>query len=154
MATSSRQFGLPSKPRGALPLGPRLAPLCFPGCHSGSASTIAKNWESAARVGCPPPTFVTRSAIHGSHGAPWISALASRKARARACCHAQSRPSGAVSHAAHASPRAMLEKGEALARQSEGLLDCLNTNKERASPSLQLLRGSCSQPDQAGNYFS
>ena len=39
-------------------------------------------------------------------------------------------------------------------QHSEGLFDCLNTHKERALPNLQLLKGNCSQPDQAGNSFS
>ena len=44
-------------------------------------------------------TFAKRCAIHRSQGMPWISWLASRKAKARACCHGQRRPSGAESHA-------------------------------------------------------
>ena len=78
---------------------PRLPAWCFPGNQSGSASTSVKNLWRAAFPGQPPPTFSTRSAIHCSWvRPPWISRLASRSARALACCHGDRRPGGADSH--------------------------------------------------------
>ena len=79
---------------------PRLAPPCFPGNQSGSLSTSLKNMHSALGVGLPPPTFSTRSAIQASCARPLCSSrLASRRPSARACCHADMRPSGAECHA-------------------------------------------------------
>ena len=72
---------------------PRVASACLPGNHSGSASNFAKSSCKDILVGCPPPTFVTRAAIHGMFGTPlWISLLASRRPTALATSHAHKRP--------------------------------------------------------------
>ena len=86
---------------------PRLAPLCFPGNHSSSASTTLKNLCNAPRLGCPPPAFSTRAAIHANCVRPWSSRLTSRRASAFACAHAQRRPCCACSHASRSCSCAM-----------------------------------------------
>ena len=82
-------------------------------------------------LGRLPTTHLLQTlAIHGSQGAPWISALASRKAKARACCQGHRRPSGAESHA---SRRAMLGSEKQEWGEQSGCLGCWNARKYRCA---------------------
>ena len=80
---------------------PRFPTRCFPGNHSGSASTRWNNCKIATFVGRPPPTFSTRAAIQESCERPLCNSwLTSRNASARACCHGHKLPGRPASHKA------------------------------------------------------
>ena len=86
--------------------GPREVPLCFPGNQSGSSATFCRNsvtlpWDGDSALYARPvlSVFNNLEAIQLTcTWPPLISLLASRRAKARACCQGDSRPGAAACH--------------------------------------------------------